>query len=231
MTVTNVIDARDPANINKRYLVNQLRADNGFPEREILVMVTQAQEITIGATPTLNLAGILGSVASASAVSSATGVPIVTGFDPNAPFGQLNGSTILPYNTSAPTNALLFEDPANIIFTNSNSGLFVESIGGFQSDCSSFGAQSNSFLNLAAAQLFTSFQAAAAAQLANLKLGTAVPIIPPTILVANPALASAASAALASLQASRSSASSTAAATATAAGSTAASSATAAATA
>lgn len=161
-------------------------------------MVTQAQEMTIGPSPTLDIAGVLGGVASASAVSAATGAPVVAGFDPNAPFGQLNGSMILPYNTTAPTNALVLEDPANIIFANSNTGQFVESVTQFQQDCAAFGAQSTTFINLAGLQLFSSLQQAAAAQLAGLNLGTAVPIIPPTVLVSNPSLASAASAALAS---------------------------------
>jgi len=198
VTVTNVIDARDPANVNKRYLINQLLADNGVPDQQVVVMVTQAQEMTIGASPTLDIAGILGGVASASAVSSPTGSPIVAAFDPNAPFGQLNGSMILPYNTSAPANALVFEDPANIIFANSNSGQFVQSVSSFQQDCSAFGAQTTTFINLGTIQLFGSFQAAAAAQLAGLNLGTAVPIIPSTVLLNNPSLALAAQAALAS---------------------------------
>lgn len=196
--MTNVVDARDPANVNNRYLVNQLLANNGFPDKQLVVMVTQAETMTIGATPTLNLGGVLGSLASASAVSSATSAPVVAAFDPAAPFGNLNGSMILPYNTTAPDNALVVEDPASIIFANSNTGLFVESVTGFQQDCASFGAQTNTFLNLASAQLFASVQAAAAAQLAGLNLGTAVPIIPQAILISNPSLADAASAALAS---------------------------------
>jgi hypothetical protein len=203
VTVTNVIDARDPANVNKRYLLNQLLADNGVPDKQLLVMVTQAQAMTIGASPTIDLSGILGTAASASAVSTPTAGAVVAGFDPNAPFASSNGSLILPYNTSAPSNALVFEDPANIIFldnSNSNNQLFVQSAVGFQNDCAAFTAQQNSFVNLAALQLFGSVQAALAAQLATINLGTALPLIPPSVLAGNAALASA----LASLSASAS---------------------------
>ncbi|KAL1859607.1 hypothetical protein VTK73DRAFT_7522 [Phialemonium thermophilum] len=196
VTVTNVIDARDPSKVNKRYLVNQLLADNGFPDKQLVVMVTQAEEMTIAATPTLDLGRVLGTAASASAVSSATSAPIVSSFDPFAPFGQLNGSLILPYNTSAPKNALVLDDPANIVFPNARGGLFVESVDGFRSDCSTFGSRTSVFINLANVQLFSSFQEAAAAQLAGLELGTALPVIPAAVLAANPSLASAAALAL-----------------------------------
>ncbi|VBB86668.1 Putative protein of unknown function [Podospora comata] len=50
--VTNVLDQRDPNNINNRYLLNQLRIDNGFPDKELLIMVTDSQQMTIVPTPT-----------------------------------------------------------------------------------------------------------------------------------------------------------------------------------
>ncbi|KAK4169386.1 hypothetical protein QBC43DRAFT_354610 [Cladorrhinum sp. PSN259] len=53
LTVTNVIDQRDPSNISNRYLLNQLRIDNGFPDKEVMVMVTDAQTMTISTTPTV----------------------------------------------------------------------------------------------------------------------------------------------------------------------------------
>jgi hypothetical protein len=98
VTVTNIVDARDAKNVNKRYLMNQLVADNGFPNSQLVVMVTQQQEMTIGPTPTLNIPGL--SAAQASAVSLPTNVPAISNLDPNAPFGQLNASQILPYNTT-----------------------------------------------------------------------------------------------------------------------------------
>ncbi|KAB5557917.1 hypothetical protein GE09DRAFT_93093 [Coniochaeta sp. 2T2.1] len=193
VTVTNVIDARDPANINKRYLLNQLLADNGAPDKQLLVMVSQAQEMTIAATPTVDLSGILGTAASVSILSTATSSPLVASYDPNAPFGLFNGSLILPYNTSTPSSAVVFEDPANIIFQGGggSSNLFVESAAGFQRDCAVFAAQQSSFLNLAALQLFSSVEQAAAAQLAAIQLGTALPLIPPSVLAGNVDLASA----------------------------------------
>jgi hypothetical protein len=150
--------------------------------------------MTILATPTLDLNGILGTVASASAISQATLAPVVAPFDVNAPFGQANGSLILPYGTQAPSNALIIEDPASIIFENSKGGanLFVQSISGFQSDCAAFGAQANALVNLASLQIFNSIQQASAAQIASLQLGTIQPVIPAAIIIANPTLASAA---------------------------------------
>lgn len=195
MTVTNIVDARDPANVNKRYLLNQLLADNGAPDKQLLVMVSQAQEMTIGASPTVDLSRILGTAASASVLSTATSSPVVAGFDPSAPFGLFNGSMILPYNTSAPSSAVVFEDPANIIFAQGSGGaggsLFVESAAGFSRDCAVFAAQQNSFLSLAGLQLFSSVEQAAAAQLAAIQLGTALPVIPPSVLAGNSDLASA----------------------------------------
>lgn len=191
VTVTTVIDARDPSNLNKRYLLNQLLADNGAPNKQLLVMVSQAQEMTIAASPTVDLAAILGTAASASLLSTATASPIIASFDPSAPFGVFNGSTILPYNTSAPSNALVFEDPADIIFPGNSASLFVESAAGFASDCAVFAAQQNSFLSLIGLQLYSSVEAAAAAQLAAIQLGSALPVIPPSVLAGNSALASA----------------------------------------
>ena len=64
----------------------------------------------------------------------------------------------------APKNAMVVEDPANIIFANSGNNLFVESIAGFQSDCAAFGAQASILLDLAAVQVFNNVQAAADGQ-------------------------------------------------------------------
>ncbi|KAK4230862.1 hypothetical protein QBC38DRAFT_496251 [Podospora fimiseda] len=52
LTVTNVIDQRDPSNLSNRYLLNQLRIDNGFPDKEVMVMITDAQTMTISTTTT-----------------------------------------------------------------------------------------------------------------------------------------------------------------------------------
>ena len=189
--MTNVVDARDPANVNKRYMMNQLRADNGVPDKELVVMMTQADEMTIAATPTVDLSGVLGGDSPATAVSAPTGQPAVAGFDPNAPFSQWNGSMILPYNTSAPApkNAMVVEDPANIIFANSGNNLFVESIAGFQSDCAAFGAQASILLDLAAVQVFNNVQAAADGLLTGLALGAVAPVVPASVRTAHPDLA------------------------------------------
>jgi hypothetical protein len=194
VVVNTVVDARDASNINKRYLMNQLLADNGFPDKQMVVMVSQQQEMTIGATPTLNLDGLV--AASASAVTSPTASANVAPFDASSPFGQFNQSLILPYNTSAPQNAVVFEDPANIIFPG-QANLFVEDAAAFPNDCAQFTVNSNSFLS-AAIQLFSSTAAAAAAQLEGLTLGTTTPFIPAGILASNPQLASQAAAQAAS---------------------------------
>ncbi len=189
VTVTNVIDLRDSSRSNKRYLLNQLIADNGFPDKLNLVMVSDRQEMTIGATPTLDLSGL--QVGSATAVGTATATPGIQNFNSAAPFGAFNGSFLLPFNTSAPQlppNALILEDPANIIFAD-NTNLFVQDFSSFANDCTNFVSQSSSFLNLASALLYPSIDAAIAAQLSLLSIGSGLPIIPPSVLLNNPQLA------------------------------------------
>ncbi len=192
MTITNVIDAREPSNSNKRYLMNQLVVDNGFPDKLNLIMVSDKQEMTIGASPTLDLSGLAGfGAASASAISKPTATAGIQNFNSNAPFGSFNGSVLLPFNTSAPqlpANALILDDPANIIFAGS-SNLFVQDSSSFATDCTNFVAQSSSFLNLASALLYPSIDAAIAAQLAVLQIGGGIPVIPASVLQNNPQLA------------------------------------------
>ncbi|KAJ9137221.1 hypothetical protein NKR23_g9183 [Pleurostoma richardsiae] len=183
VTVTNVVDARDAATVNNRYLVNQLLVDNGAPQSEIVVMVTASDTMTINAvpTPTVDVAGLL---SAASAVSTATATPAVAAFDSSAPFGQLNQSVILPYNSSAPTipnNAQVFADPAAIILPNQN--LFVEDITVLQSDCQLISVNTGSLFNLQAF-LLSSFEAVAATQLSGLVIGSAAPPIPAVVVAA-----------------------------------------------
>jgi len=52
VTVTNVIDARDALNVNRRYLLDHLLVDNGFTDKEQVIMVTEAQAMTITADAT-----------------------------------------------------------------------------------------------------------------------------------------------------------------------------------
>ncbi|POS68700.1 hypothetical protein DHEL01_v212904 [Diaporthe helianthi] len=178
VAVTNVIDQRDPNNINTRYMVNQLVADNGAPDKEILVMLNSSEPLVIGPAPTpaaLNVPGVAG-VGNASQPANAA--PQVAPLDPNAPFGQLNGSVLLPFGSQppqAPSNAQVFSDPAAIILP--NQGLFVGDTNLIQQDCQLLAA--GSLFNLQA-QLLANQQAIAQAQLAGLVLGTAPP---PTIVV------------------------------------------------
>lgn len=174
--VTNVIDTRDSKKKNKRYMVNQLLVDNGFPQSEIVVMLTASDTMTINAvaTPTINIPGL----AAVSAASTSTATPAVAAFDTNAPFGQLNQSVILPFNSSAPTipnGAQVFADPAAIILQ--NQALFVEDVNALQSDCSLLVSNSNSLFNLQEF-LLASFEAVAATQLSGFVVGSAQPIVP-----------------------------------------------------
>ncbi|KAK7733259.1 hypothetical protein SLS63_004788 [Diaporthe eres] len=179
IAVTNVIDQRDPNNVNTRYMVNQLKADNGAAGQEILVMVNAAEPLTIGPAPTpatLNVPGVAG--VGNTSQPAAGDAPQVAQFDPNAPFGQVNGSVLLPFGSQppkAPSDAQVFADPAAIILP--NQGLFVGDTNLIQQDCQLIAA--GSLFNLQA-QLLANEQAIAQAELAGLVLGTAPP---PTVIV------------------------------------------------
>lgn len=157
VTVTNVLDRRDGSAGTNRYLINQLLADNGVSDRNIVIMVSDIDTMTIQPTAT-----------GSSLTSRSTGLPFfdLSTFDPLAPFGSLNQSVILPSGTEAPTLDLVFPDPASIIFA--NQAAFVESPVTFFQSCAVFAANGNSFVNLAGS-FFTSFQQIAAAQLAGLR--------------------------------------------------------------
>jgi hypothetical protein len=160
-----LVDVRDAEKTNNRYLINQLLADNGFPDRQIVVMVSDFETMTVNeASPTIGFDGILGALVSAASAPTAT--PIIAGFDPEAPFGQFNQSLILPFGALAPTLDLVFTDPAAIILPNQHA-LFVESTNGFLADCGFYANNANSFLNLASG-IFTSFNQIAVAQLKGL---------------------------------------------------------------
>ncbi|KAI2465906.1 hypothetical protein F4781DRAFT_434912 [Annulohypoxylon bovei var. microspora] len=153
VTVATVVDARAGKGNQNRYMVNQLLADNGKPESQIMVMVSDAQTMTLGASQTVDLAG----VAAASAVSQPSAAPAqIVNQDPNAPFGNINQSLLLPIGAQAPAIDLVFSDPAAIILPNQNS-LFVESTDTFLQDCGFYSSNNNAFANLAS-QSFTSFE-------------------------------------------------------------------------
>ncbi|KAI0128460.1 hypothetical protein BJ170DRAFT_329356 [Xylariales sp. AK1849] len=149
VTVATLVDTRSGGN-QKRYLVNQLLADNGKPESEVVVMVSEQATMTIGGAASVAIGG-------ASAISSPTASPALAGFDANAPFGQLNQSVILPAGAQAPQIQQVFADPAAIILAG-QSNLFVEDVGAFLNDCAQQSAQ------LQALQVFQSFEQLAAAQ-------------------------------------------------------------------
>jgi len=168
--VTQVVDVRNAEAQNNRYLVNQLLADNGFPQSEVVVMLTAAAPMTIGLpTPSLDISGIL---ASASAISAPTGSPSIASFDPNSPFGQLNQSVILPFGSLAPSlpnNAQIFADPAAIILPG-QSNLFISDLTQFSSDCALWSSNGQSLFNLASSLIAA--EQIAAAELAGLSIGT-----------------------------------------------------------
>ncbi|ETS76105.1 hypothetical protein PFICI_11492 [Pestalotiopsis fici W106-1] len=150
VTVQTLVDQRSK-DASNRYLVKQLLADNGKPESQQVIMVSEAATMTIqAAAQTLDGASIL---------SSPTGTPQIAGFDASVPFGQLNQSVILPAGAQAPKISQVFADPAAIILPNQNS-LFVEDSGAFLSDC----VQSSGFFQLAGAAIYQSFAQLAAAQ-------------------------------------------------------------------
>ena len=242
VTVTNVVDARNPASINNRYLLNQLLVDNGFADKQQVIMVTESQTYTVtattataadsatvtdsttatdSATATLDLAGILSSAAAATPTPSSLTLPLVIGqglgqrlglgqgqgqiiqqqqttittFNPAAgiPLSFLNSpqSLLLPYDTAAPSSALIIEDPANIIYGNQND-LLVQGLSNLQTDCAAFGLGGNAFVGGAAnLPLFSSLQQAISFQLTSISVGSAAQPIPPSILLAHPDLAAA----------------------------------------
>ncbi|KAL0930818.1 uncharacterized protein CTRU02_213553 [Colletotrichum truncatum] len=192
VTVTGLVDNRNQGQQNKRYLVNQLLADNGQPGKQALVMVTDPIPMQIStkqaATSQSNafgaarvaLAPPFGSRSNntddnfkASAVSGPDAVDStlrLASFDQTAPFGQIGQSIILPAGTQAPQLSLSVPDPAAIILPNQQ-GLFVENSATFLSDCASSAANAasgNPALAGAASAIFSSFQQIAAAQLAGL---------------------------------------------------------------
>ncbi|KAI1655009.1 hypothetical protein F4813DRAFT_186844 [Daldinia decipiens] len=152
VTVSTLVDARAAEGSQNRYMVNQAVVDNGKPESQIMVMVSDAQTMTIGASNTVDLAG----VQAASAITQPTAVPALVSADPAAPYGKANQSMILPIGASAPAIDLVFADPAAIILPNQQD-LFVESTGTFLQDCGFYQSNGNAFINLVS-QLFTSFE-------------------------------------------------------------------------
>ncbi|KAI8964144.1 hypothetical protein F5Y11DRAFT_364448 [Daldinia sp. FL1419] len=152
VTVSTLVDARAEKGNQKRYMVNQVVADNGKPEKQIMVMVSDAQTMTVGASKTVDLAG----VQEASAVTKPTAAPALVGADPAAPFGKANQSMILPIGAKAPAIDLVFVDPAAIILPDQKN-LFVESTDTFLQDCGFYKDNGNAFANLGS-NLFTSFE-------------------------------------------------------------------------
>lgn len=151
VTVQTVVDQRQK-NAANRYMVKQLLADNGKPESQMIVMVSEAATMTIQSSAPQTLSG-------ASILSSPTGTPQLAAFDKNAPFGQVGQSIILPAGAKAPSISQVFADPAAIILPNQNN-LFVEDSGAFLTDC----VQQAAFFQLQGAQIYQSFGQLAQAQ-------------------------------------------------------------------
>ncbi|KAI2636392.1 hypothetical protein GGS26DRAFT_493382 [Hypomontagnella submonticulosa] len=152
VTVSTIVDARAGKGNQKRYMVNQQLIDNGKPESQIMVMVSDAATMTIGASKTVDLAGVQG----ASAVTKPTAAPALVAADPKLPYGKAGSAAILPIGAKAPAIDLVFADPAAIILPNQKN-LFVESTDTFLQDCGFYQSNGNAFANVGA-QLFTSFE-------------------------------------------------------------------------
>lgn len=167
VTVSTLVDSRAGQDKGNRYMVNQLLVDNGKPDNQVMVMVSDAQTMTIGASQTVDLAGVAGATA---VVSQATGAPAaIVDADPAAPYGKANSneSLILPIGAQAPAIDLVFADPAAIILPNQDN-LFVESTGSFLQDCGFYQSNNNAFLNIQLGS-FASFQEVVAPEVSIVK--------------------------------------------------------------
>lgn len=119
LTVTCVLDARDPLALNTRYLMNQLVVDNGFPDKQMVAMVTQRETLTVTATPTSFKTAVASASASASVASAGnpvlfpTATPDAAGTQQhntdNLNLGSLEGlvdgsnqQQIIPFDPSIP---------------------------------------------------------------------------------------------------------------------------------
>lgn len=193
MTVTGLVDNRQGGGQNKRYLVNQLLADNGKPGQQALVMVNDptpmdistqqaasSQSDTFGAARVAldsasdavsnNTDGVQAAAAPTPGADESDTTLKLAAFDQAAPFGQVGQSIILPAGTQAPQLAASVPDPAAIILPN-QAGLFVSNAATFLTDCASTAANAaagNPALAGAALNIFSSFQQIAATQLAGL---------------------------------------------------------------
>ncbi|KAI8276823.1 hypothetical protein K4K59_009676 [Colletotrichum sp. SAR11_240] len=193
VTVTGLVDNRQGGGQNKRYLVNQLLADNGKPGQQALVMVNDptpmdistqqaasSQSDTFGAARVAldsasnavsnNTDGVQAAAAPSPGADESDTTLKLAAFDQAAPFGQVGQSIILPAGTQAPQLAASVPDPAAIILPN-QAGLFVSNAATFLTDCASTAANAaagNPALAGAALNIFSSFQQIAAAQLAGL---------------------------------------------------------------
>ncbi|KAF4918064.1 hypothetical protein CGCVW01_v009235 [Colletotrichum viniferum] len=193
VTVTGLVDNRQGGGQNKRYLVNQLLADNGKPGQQALVMVNDptpmdistqqaasSQSDTFGAARVAldsasdavsnNTDGVQAAAAPTPGADESDTTLKLAAFDQAAPFGQVGQSIILPAGTQAPQLAASVPDPAAIILPN-QAGLFVSNAATFLTDCASTAANAaagDPALAGAALNIFSSFQQIAAAQLAGL---------------------------------------------------------------
>lgn len=141
-------------------MVRQILADNGIGTSQVAVMISDAATMTIGVAQT----------GDATAISTPTGAPLLTGFDSSAPYGQLNQSQILPAGAQAPQGNNVVADPAAIILAGQSS-LFVENIDNFVSDCSLFSSNADSLLS-STIEIFTSYGELSAAQAGSVTIIT-----------------------------------------------------------
>lgn len=100
MVVTNIVDARNPRAVNKRYMVNNLYVDNGAPDKYQVVYATDAQEITVSPTPTPTVKNrVESSFTTTTTTLQPTETQIFPSPDPSNPGSSTSGD---PNGTNSP---------------------------------------------------------------------------------------------------------------------------------
>lgn len=103
VVVTNIVDARNPRAVNKRYMVNSLLVDNGAPDKYQVVYATDAQEITVPPNAAIPTPTVKNRVESFTTTTTTTLEPTETQIfpppDPSSPGSSTSGD---PNGTNSP---------------------------------------------------------------------------------------------------------------------------------
>ncbi|KAK1828439.1 hypothetical protein QBC39DRAFT_416895 [Podospora conica] len=129
VVVTNIVDARNPKAVNKRYLVNSLFVNNNVPDKHQVVYATDSQEITVTATSTVptptvkNLAESFTTTTACEATPTSVLPPAdASNLDPNIG-NDPNGSNNPDFNNPL-NNPTIITGP-NTISSDPNNPLFI----------------------------------------------------------------------------------------------------------